>query len=59
MSGGSIPASASKEKSENILFNVKASSEQELNSSITINPIFADKSAKKMEFKSIPFQIGK
>ncbi len=59
MSGGSIPASASKEKSENILFNVKASSDLELNSSITINPIFADKSAKKMEFKSIPFQIGK
>tara|TARA_Y100001970_G_C14028592_1_gene747388 strand:+ start:316 stop:891 length:576 start_codon:yes stop_codon:yes gene_type:complete len=59
MSGGSIPASVSKEKSENILFNVKASSELELNSSISINPIFADKSAKKMEFKSIPFQIGK
>jgi len=59
MSGGSIPASASKEKSENILFNVKASSELELNSSITINPIFADKSAKKMDFKSIPFQVGK
>ena len=59
MSGGSIPASVSKEKSENILFNVKANSELELNSSITINPIFADKSAKKMEFKSIPFQIGK
>ena len=59
MSGGSIPPSASKEKSENILFDVKASSELEFNSSITINPIFADKSAKKMEFKSIPFQIGK
>ncbi len=59
MSGGSIPASASKEKSENILFNVKASSELELNSSITIHPIFADKFAKKMEFKAIPFQIGK
>ena len=59
MSGGSIPASVSKEKSENILFNIKASSELELNSSISINPIFADKSAKKMEFKSIPFHIGK
>ena len=59
MSGGSIPASETKEKSENILFNVKAISEVKLNSSITINPIFADKSAKKMDFKSIPFQIGK
>ena len=59
MSGGSIPASASKEKSENILFNVKANSELELNSSISINPIFADKSAKKMEFNSVPFHIGK
>ena len=59
MSGGSIPASVTKEKSENILFNVIASSELKLNSSITINPIFADKSAKKMDFKSIPFQVGK
>ena len=59
MSGGSIPASESKEKSENILFNVKANSELELNSSIIINPIFADKDAKKMEFKSVPFQVGK
>ena len=59
MTGGSIPASTSKEKSENILFNVKANSELELNSSIIINPIFADKDAKKMEFKSVPFQVGK
>ena len=59
MSGGSIPASVTKEKSENILFNVRGSSELKLNSSITINPIFADKSAKKMDFKSIPFQVGK
>ena len=59
MSGGSIPASETKEKSENILFNVRGTSELKLNSSITINPIFADKSAKKMDFKSIPFQVGK
>ena len=57
--GFTMMASDSKEKSENILFNVKASSELELNSSISINPIFADKSAKKMEFKSVPFHIGK
>ena len=59
MSGGFISESSSQDKSENILFNVKATSNSKLNSPITIKPIFADRDAKKMEYKSIPFQIGK
>ena len=59
MSGGFISESSSQEQSENILFNVKATSNSKLNFPITIKPIFADRNAKKMEYKSIPFQIGK
>ena len=59
MSGGFIPESNSSEKSENILFNIKATSNSKLNQSIIIEPIFADKNAQRMQFNSIPFQIGK
>lgn len=59
MSGGFISESSSQDKSKNILFNVKATSKSKLSSPITIKPIFADRDAKKMEYKSIPFQIGK
>ena len=59
MSGGFIPESNSSDKSENILFNIKATSNQDLNDSIIIKPIFADKNAQRMEFNSIPFQIGR
>ena len=59
MSGGFIPESASQEKSQNILFDVKATSNSKLNFPITIKPIFADKDAQKMEYNAIPFQVGK
>jgi len=59
MSGGFISESSSQDQSENVLFNVKATSNSKLNFPITIKPIFADRDAKKMEYKSIPFQIGK
>ena len=59
MSGGFIPESNSTEQFENILFNVKATSSSKLNTPITINPIFADKDAQRMEYNSVPFQIGK
>ena len=59
MSGGFIPKSSSSEKSENILFNIKATSNSKLNQPIIIEPIFADKNAQRIQFNSIPFQIGK
>ena len=59
MSGGFIPGSNSSEKSENILFNIKATSNSKLNQTIIIEPIFADKNAQRIQFNSIPFQIGK
>ena len=59
MSGGFIPESSSLDKSKNILFNVEAISDLKLDTSIIISPIFADKDAQRMEFISIPFQVGK
>tara|TARA_B100000676_G_scaffold252284_1_gene257633 strand:+ start:1203 stop:1676 length:474 start_codon:yes stop_codon:yes gene_type:complete len=61
MEGKTIPASKSLNKEDNILFNVSfsPSSDFSLNEHITIKPIFADDKAKKMDYVSIPFQIGK
>jgi hypothetical protein len=59
MSGGFIPESSSLDKSKNILFNVEATSDSKLDIPIIITAIFADKDAQRMEFISIPFEIGK
>jgi len=59
MSGGFIPESSSLEKSKNILFNIKATTNTKLNAPIIIKPIFADKNAQRIQFNSIPFRVGK
>tara|TARA_Y100001970_G_C14230347_1_gene858232 strand:- start:42 stop:527 length:486 start_codon:yes stop_codon:yes gene_type:complete len=60
MSGASIPESKNLNKKDNILFSIKAKLKQEINAPITLSPIIASSSAKRIECISIPFElIGK
>jgi len=55
MKGSHIPPSNSNNKKENLLFSAIATSLIEINAPIQIEPIIADKDAKKMDFISLPF----
>ena len=60
LTGNSIPESSSSRKEKNILFKVAARLINPVNGPITIIPIIADSSAKKMDYISTPFElIGK
>ena len=62
MSGKTIPKAKSLNKEDNILFNVLFSylpNASLSDTSITIIPIFSDDKANRMNYISIPYQIGK
>ena len=60
MKGDFIPESDSSKKERNILLSILAKSKSSIDTIITIVPIIASSSAKKMDCFSIPFEkIGK